>query len=851
MPSLTAEKVAGYLPLSGKMPQISGRIINVTHQIPYHISRSGPSILEQQKQAQQQAQQQAQRMAGRRESIADNVDAAPISKVARHHVRGRTLRAKFRAAEWTIVQNRGHGALNSGLQSLSEEYQTLHIGWTGPIKDETNKKLIPNEELTEDDKSKIEDLLMQNGNILPVFLDSKARGHYEGYCKEVLWPLFHYLVWTNDADGRSEKQYWEDYVAVNRQFAEIIAAKYRPGDIIFINDYHLLLVPEMLREKIHDAPIGLFLHATFPSSEIFRCLTTRKEILHGFLGANLVGFQTYSYARHFIGSCTRVLGCESTQTGVNVNGHIVSVGTFPIGVDAKRVDQFRREPAVPLKMKAIRDMYADKKIIIGRDKLDSTKGVLQKLHAFEKFLKDYPEFREQVVLVQVTTPTYGDNSKLETKVTELVSHINGVYGNLQHQPVHHYYQDVDRDEYYALLSVADVGLITSLRDGMNTTSLEYIICQQETHGPLILSEFTGTAGSLSAAMIVNPFDYAGVAKAIYDALTMSPEDKLTRHKQLFNYVLEHSASYWAKSFVKQLVESTKNFSLQSQTTPALDPAAFIQSYKTSKKRVMFFDYDGTLTPIVSVPTDAKPSKEMLQYLQTLCDDPRNEVWVISGRDQACLEDWLGGITNLGLSGEHGCFLKPAGSNQWTNVLEDIDMSWKKDVTEIFDYYTERTEGSFVEHKKSSITWHYRMADEEYGLFQAKECQNHLENTIVSKMPVEILVGKKNLEVRPMMINKGEVVKRILSLSPQPDFIVCAGDDKTDEDMFRTLSATYFAKYQDQVNEGNTSTTWDDTKSNLYSITVGPAKKKSMANWQVEAPAQIIELLGKMVEADKS
>lgn len=501
-------------------------------------------------------------------------------------------------------------------------------------------------------------------------------------------------------------------------------------------------------------------------------------------------------------------------------------------------------------MKAIRDMYADKKIIIGRDKLDATKGVLQKLHAFEKFLHDYPEWRKQVVLVQVTTPTHGDNSKLETKISELISHINGQYGSLEFTPVHHFHQDIDRDEYYALLSVADVGLITSLRDGMNTTSLEYIICQQQDHNPLILSEFTGTAGPLSAAFIVNPFDYAGVAKSIHEALILSPEDKLTRHTQLFKYVCENSAAFWAHSFVKQLVESTKNFSLQSQTTPALKPEQFIEKYQPSKKRLMFFDYDGTLTPIVSVPSDAKPSPEMLEYLQALCNDPRNEVWVVSGRDQACLEDWLGCISNLGLSAEHGCFLKPAGSNEWSNVLDGIDMSWKKDVTEIFDYYTERTEGSFVEHKKSSITWHYRLADEEYGQFQAKECQNHLENSVVSKMPIEILVGKKNLEVRPMMVNKGEVVKRILAQSPDADFIVCAGDDKTDEDMFRTLSVVYFARYQHELNESGTSMTWNDAKSSLYSITVGPSMKKSMANWQVETPADIIELLGKMAGISK-
>lgn len=546
-----------------------------------------------------------------------------------------------------------------------------------------------------------------------------------------------------------------------------------------------------------------------------------------------------------------MLGCESTQTGVNVNGHIVSVGTFPIGIDAARVDQFRNQPGVAPKIKAIRDMFPNKKIIFGRDKLDTTKGVLQKLQAFEKFLHDYPEWRKECVLLQVTTPTHhGDNSKYEMKLAEQISHINGMYGSLEFTPVHHYYQDIDRDEYYSLLTTADVGLITSLRDGMNTTSLEYIICQKENHGPLILSEFTGTAGSLSSALIVNPFDFAGVAKAIHDALTMSPEDKQTRHTQLYSYVLEHSASYWANSFVKQLVECTQNFSLQSHATPALDREQFMTSFKKANKRLLFFDYDGTLTPIVSVPSDAQPSPEMLSYLQTLCNDERNNVWVVSGRDQVCLEEWLGSIKNLGLSAEHGCFVKAAGEDHWTDVLNNIDMTWKKDVTEIFNYYTERTEGSFVEHKKSSITWHYRMADEEYGEFQAKECQNHLENSVVSKMPVEILVGKKNLEVRPMMINKGEVVKRILAQTPEADFIVCAGDDKTDEDMFRQLLATYFTKYQEKLNQGDTSTTWNDTKTNLFSITIGPPLKKSMANWQVEQPADLIQLLGDMAQADE-
>ncbi|KAI8149623.1 glycosyltransferase family 20-domain-containing protein [Fennellomyces sp. T-0311] len=843
---LTAENVAQYLPLAGHLPSIPGRIINVTHQIPYNIIRSPPTmtpIENDYTQPPTPPYSPSSSLDNTTDEERESVDlfrkmhqrqhiptGAPISKVARHHRRQGTLRVKFHAADWTVVQGRGHGALYAGLQSLSQNWETIHIGWTGPIRVAHSKKSVPAESIAEGDKEKLEGLLWETGRIVPIFLDNKANGHYEGYCKEILWPLFHYLVWTNATDGRDEQQYWKDYVAVNQQFADTIVSRYKAGDIICIQDYHLLLVPEMVRARIPDAAIGIFIHATFPSSEIFRCLAARKEILKGMAGADLVGFQTYSYARHFISSCTRVLGYESTLVGVNANAHQVSVGTFPIGIDVERVDKFRKQPGVRPKMEAIRAMYAGKKIIIGRDKLDQTKGVLQKLHAFEQFLHDFPEWRNQVVLIQVTTPTVHGANKLETKVSELVSHINGVYGSLEFTPVHHYHQDIDRDEYYALLSAADVGLITSVRDGMNTTSFEFIICQhEERHSPLILSEFTGTAGSLSAAMMVNPWDAVGVARAINEALSMSPEEKLTRHLELYKHVTAHTASFWAHSFVKQLVSCTEQRTLQSHATPTLDTTLLVDSYNKAQKRLMFFDYDGTLTPIVSVPSEARPSPKMLKYLQTLCDDPRNEVWVISGRDQQTLDEWLGSaVSNIGLSAEHGCFLKPAKAEHWTNVLDDVNMGWKHDVTEIFEYYTERTQGSFIEFKKSSITWHYRMADAEYGAFQAKECQNHLENAIVSKLPIEILIGKKNIEVRPASVNKGEIVKKILAQHASADFVICAGDDKTDEDMFRTLSTARLAHTQAP-----------------FSITVGPPEKKTMANWHVKTSEELVEVLGRM------
>ncbi|TPX38339.1 hypothetical protein SmJEL517_g00320 [Synchytrium microbalum] len=694
--------------------------------------------------------------------------------------------------QWNLKSRRGHSALYSGIRSLTDRGdEVVHIGWVGVMTDARGNEL-PSSKVTSEQQAQLSDILWDSKKCLPVFLDDKAAtNHYEGYCKTELWPLFHYILWETVVNGNAtqESKHWADYVIVNQKFADAVIAAYEPNDIIWVHDYHLLLVPAMLRKALPQATIGFFLHTPFPSSEIFRCLPRRKEMLQGVLGANLIGFQTYSYARHFISTCTRVLGLESSPKGVEYKGMLVTVATFPIGIDIHRVEARRKMASVQDKMAIIRDMYAGKKIIIGRDKLDHIKGIQHKLNAFERFMIMYPEFLGKVVLIQVTTPPQREQPKLEAKVSELVSRINGTFGSLEFSPVHHFHQHLDQDEYFALLSVADTALITSVRDGMNTTSHEFVACQQENLGPLILSEFTGTAGSLSAAMLVNPWDYVGVANAIHEALTMSQEEKFNKQQQLYDHVVNHTALFWAASFVSQLREVTR-IPMQSKSTPILDEAKLLSKCQAATQRLLMFDYDGTLTPIVKLPTAAFPPPEMLQSLETLARDPNNVVYIISGRDQATMDQWLGHIPGLGLSAEHGCFIKhPATSTEstnWINVAADIDMGWMTDVQDIFEYYTERTPASFVERKRAAITWHYRMADPEFGTFQCNECRNHLENAILSKLPVEILVGKKTLEVRPISINKGEIVKRLVLANPNVDFILCVGDDKTDEDMFKVL-----------------------------------------------------------------
>ncbi|KAF9438868.1 threalose-6-phosphate phosphatase [Entomortierella beljakovae] len=793
----------------------------------------------------------------------------------------------------------GHSALYSGIRSLEKEFEIIQLGWVGEIADQDGF-IVPSKNLSVKHKQSIKRRLFEREKVVPIFLDDdRAAGHYEGYCKSVLWPLFHYILWDEATDGRTEERSWDDYFLVNQQFADAIADQYQSGDVVWIHDYHLLLVPHLLRQKFPGAAIGIFIHTPFPSSEIFRCLPKRVEVLNGILGANQIGFQTYSYARHFISCCTRVNGYESTPRGVDALGSTVWVGTFPIGIDAERVEKQRKAPGVLPKIEALRKTYKGKRIIVGRDKLDQVKGVQQKLHAFEKFLNDYPEMKGEVVLIQVTSPPLVENSKLEAKIAELVAHINGTYGSLNFTPIHHYHQHIDRDEYYALLSVADIGLITSVRDGMNTTSLEYIMCQQENQGPLILSEFTGTAGSLGGALLVNPWDYQGVARVIYDALHMPEEYKRARFSQLYSHVLKCTAQSWAQNFLVELLRNANTWD-QSAPTPYLDVNMIVDKYNGAKKRLLMFDYDGTLTPIRKTPGAAVPQEHMLKALRALTNDPKNIVWIISGRDQKALDEWLGDVDNLGFSAEHGSFMKQPGSKKWVNLTEALDMSWKNDVIEIFTYYTERTQGSFIEHKRSSLTWHYRMADPEFGEFQAKECQNHLENAVLSKLPVEILVGKKNLEVRPTTVNKGEIVKKLLHQHPDAEFVMCAGDDKTDEDMFRALAGNSFnggrrdsktksneliepynnelvaetaAKIaeatfqhsrehithrQDNVGSGgatavtrpgavirqaSSSSQMLNMVDEHFSITIGHALKKTLANWHVTSPEELIRVLG--------
>jgi len=543
-------------------------------------------------------------------------------------------------------------------------------------------------------------------------------------------------------------------------------------------------VPQLVRKRLPDAPIGFFLHIPFPSSEIFRCLHVRNELLDGMLGATVLGFQTYSFARHFLHTCSRLRGLDTTPSSVQLDTMVVYVGIFPIGINCAALMVNRQAREVVELRDLLKLRFSGLKILVGREKLDNIKGVPNKLMAYEMFLSTHPEWVGRVVLIQVAL-IGSPNKELQTQVFDIVSRINGRFGSLEYSPVIYLNQNIPYDQYLALLSVADVCLITSLRDGMNLTSHEYVVLQEEKHSPLILSEFAGTYGSFSGAIRVNPWDYRQVAESIHEALSMSDEERTNRHQELFSYVSVHTAQFWVESFVKQMLKMS---AFATVAPPLHDVAEISRSFQTSRRRLILLGYDGTLSKIRRRPEQASPSQEVLQALTRLAANPKNVVCVLTCRQKKLADRWLSSVPDLYVSAEAGCFLK-RNSENWAKLLQDTDLSWRNEVLDVLEYYTERTEGSEIEQKECSFTWHYRNAEEIFGVWQAKECFNHLTEIISDKFPIITSYGNKTIEIQPIHVNKVTVVRHLLAkVIPDPDFVLCIGSDKYDEAIYDYLAS---------------------------------------------------------------
>lgn len=672
----------------------------------------------------------------------------------------------------TLHFRKSIGGVATGLSSFYEKYNSVWLGWCGLSSDNLDQKT----------KKEIQSMLHAQFRSHPTFLSRRdVRMFYSGFCNRTIWPLFHYFA--NHAIY--DKEQWESYSRVNKLFCQEILKITKPDDIIWIHDYHLFLLPKMLKEKLPQSKIGFFLHIPFPSFEIFRLLPWRKEILEGMLGADLIGFHTYDYASHFISSIRRLLGYEHTFGQITVGHRIVKVDAFPMGID---FDQYAKAEIDTKWLNRIQNQFSSGKnckIILSIDRLDYTKGIPQRLEAFDLFLERYPEYRKCVTLIMVAVPsrtgveTY---RQLKQQVDELVGRINGKHGTIGWMPVWYLYRFLPFENIVALYNLADVALVTPLRDGMNLIAKEYVASKKDGRGVLVLSEMAGAFYELAEAIIVNPNNREEVAQSMKQALSMPEEERIERNATMKQRLQRYEVNTWAQDFMNSLSQITavqQEVALKILTDK--NKKDILKAYRKSAHRLLFLDYDGTLVPFAQKPGLARPDNHILQLLEELNQDEKNEVILISGRDKQTLENWFDHL-NTALSAEHGVWIKER-NGEWV-MVKPLQSDWKKEVRPIFELYVDRTPGSFMEEKTFSLVWHYRNVDPELGSRRAWELKEALNNFTESYNLV-ISEGSKAIEIKNGEINKG--IAGLLWTSKRTwDFILAIGDDWTDEDLFEAL-----------------------------------------------------------------
>lgn len=686
------------------------------------------------------------------------------------------------------------GGLATGLTSFRDSHQSQWIGWPGIAKDK----------ISEQQKQEITDKLKKE-NCHSVFLSTKdVRNFYYGFCNKTIWPLFHYFpLYT-----AYEEPYWQTYRNVNKAFCETVIKIAKPDDCIWIHDYQLMLLPQLIRQKLPNAQIGFFLHIPFPSFELFRLLPWRKEILKGLLGADLIGFHTYDYVRHFLSSTTRIAGTEHSMGALAVDDRIVKADAFPMGIDYERYSEAAENPTVKKRLATIRKEVGNRKIIISIDRLDYTKGILQRLEAFDQFLTQNPEYKEKVTLILVAVPSrtgVEDYAELRRQLEGLVGRINGEHGSLGWVPVWYLYRFLPFERIAALYNAADVALVTPLRDGMNLIAKEFVATKKDGKGVLILSEMAGAASELGEAVTVNANDKQEIIDALKEALEMPIEEQTERNRLMQSRLSRYTVTRWANDFLEALSDVKKTqaeLSVRRLAQPIREQ--LVAEYDKSSKRLFLLDYDGTLVGFVGRPEKAGPDKELWALLQALATEPKNEVVIISGRDKETLSFWLGN-TNSSLIAEHGAWIK-AKDKDW-QVIEPLRNDWKDTIRPILELYADRTPGSSVEEKDFSLVWHYRKADSELASLRIQELRDAVLN-FTENLDIGVFEGSKILEVKNIGISKGCATERWLAKGKW-DFILAAGDDYTDEDMFSILPES---AYSIKVGYGISK-----ARFNLYSV----------------------------------
>jgi trehalose 6-phosphate synthase/phosphatase len=694
------------------------------------------------------------------------------------------------------------GGLASGLRPWHQRTNGLWFGWPGELGDLADHQRIEVEQQ------------MRTAGLSPIALSSEqVERYYHGFANRVLWPLFHYSLDRMPLDAGG----WAAYQEVNLLFANEIAREYRPGDIIWVHDYHLMLLPTLLRQRLPRARIGYFLHIPFPSSEVFRVLPWRRELLAGVLGADVIGFHTFSYMRHFLKSLVHVSGVEANIDRVRVGEREVHVGAFPMGVDAAGFGALARDPEVLARIDDIRKDAGGRRILLGVDRLDYTKGIPQRLEAIAQLLERDAALRDQIRYIQIAVPSRGEvdsYQKFRKSVDETVGRMNGTYGTLHSLPMHYIHQSVTAQELAALYAAADVMLVTPLRDGMNLVAKEFAATRVDEDGVLVLSEFAGAAAELQGALTVNPYDTQAFADSIHRALAMPGAERRARMRSLRSRVCASDVFGWADSFIARMDR------VRHQPARSCDPplAVVLREARRTKTLRLLLDYDGTLVPIARSPELAVPDEGLMTLLDELARTPGIDVDIVSGRPRESLDRWFAHLP-LSLWAEHGLWHRRRGGHEWDATLP-LDSEWMERVQPLLDQFAASTPGAHVETKTASLAWHFRESPREFGIRQAHELQLLLAD-LLANQPLEVLEGKKVIEVRARGVNKGLAAQRIHGEAGESAVMVAIGDDRSDDDLFRAMPP------------------------GSVTVAVGPAA--TAARYRLESHRSVRQLLASLVE----
>ncbi|XP_019094805.1 PREDICTED: probable alpha,alpha-trehalose-phosphate synthase [UDP-forming] 7 isoform X4 [Camelina sativa] len=680
------------------------------------------------------------------------------------------------------------------------------------------------------------------------------------------------LPFSADHGGRFDRSLWEAYVATNKLFFQKVIEVINPDDdFVWIHDYHLMVLPTFLRRRFNRIRMGFFLHSPFPSSEIYRSLPVREEILKALLNSDLIGFHTFDYARHFLTCCSRMLGLEYQSKrgyiGLEYYGRTVGIKIMPVGINMGRIQSVMRYSEEEGKVTELRNRFEGKTVLLGIDDMDIFKGINLKLLAMEQMLRQHSNWRGRAVLVQIVNPARGkgiDVDEIRGEIEESCRRINGEFGKPGYQPIIYIDTPVSINEINAYYHIAECVVVTAVRDGMNLTPYEYIVCRQgllgsesDFSGPkksmLVASEFIGCSPSLSGAIRVNPWNVEATGEALNEALSMSDAEKQLRHEKHFRYVSTHDVAYWSRSFLQDLericVDHFKkrcwgmgiSFGFR---VVALDPnfrklsiPCIVSDYKRAKSRAILLDYDGTLMPQNSI--NKAPSQEVLNFLDALCEDKKNSIFIVSGRGRESLGKWFTPCKNIGIAAEHGYFLRWSGNEEWETCGQNSDFGWMQIVEPVMKQYTESTDGSSIEIKESALVWQYRDADPGFGSLQAKEMLEHLESVLANE-PVAVKSGHYIVEVKPQGVSKGSVSEKIFSSMAEKgkpvDFVLCIGDDRSDEDMFEAIG-----------NAMSKRLLCDNAL--VFACTVG--QKPSKAKYYLDDTTEVTSMLESLAEASEA